>query len=307
MDLNILGTNGFNTKFITCKSNKCCSEPQLKEVKIGGSELTFYYFMQTQQVMSVRDALGYEFIKTNPIQTEAQNILNRLFQDDFGFFDSGKANRVEWFLPKAIKDMKLFLLCFDFSNESLVEASIEYSNEEYWDGKMVLTNKRKFYISKENKVLLQREVAKILEVPFFKQSYTFCDILKNPLFTKSFDGNEPIAMSIIMECTSSTYETTQEMISVMNGFLSEKLHFNGNYSFFDKEIFVNISDVNDDICKNFKEVSFRAFDNDDIDTSFFLSNDLIEKLCIIEIIARRNIKILLQQEENEVKLQSIFR
>ena len=135
---------------------------------------------------------------------------------------------------------------------------------------------------------------------------TFCDILKNPLFTESFDGNEPIAMSIVMECISSTYETTQEMISVMNGFLSEKLHFNGNYSFFDKEIFVNISDVNDDISKNFKEVSFRAFDNDDIDTSFFVSNDLIEKLYIIEAVAERNIKILLEQEENETKLKSIF-
>ena len=44
----------------------------------------------------------------NPIQTEAKNILNKLFQDDFGFFDSGKANRVEWFLPKEIKDMNLF-------------------------------------------------------------------------------------------------------------------------------------------------------------------------------------------------------
>ncbi len=135
---------------------------------------------------------------------------------------------------------------------------------------------------------------------------TFCDILKNPLFTESFDGNEPIAMSIIMDCISSTYKTTQEMISIMNGFLSEKLHFNGNYSFFDKEIFVNISDVNDDICKNFKEVSFRAFDNDDVDTSFFVSNDLIEKLYIIETVAERNIKILLEQEENETKLKSIL-
>lgn len=92
----------------------------------------------------------------------------------------------------------------------------------------------------------------------------------------------------------------------MNDYLSDKLHFNGNYSFFDKEIFVNIVDVNDDISKNFKKVSFRAFDNDDIDTSFFVSNDLIEKLYTIEIVANRNIQILLEQKNNQARLQSIF-
>lgn len=135
---------------------------------------------------------------------------------------------------------------------------------------------------------------------------TFCDLLQNPLFTESIDGNEPITASIIMECISSTYARTQEMISIMNDYLSDKLHFNGNYSFFDKEIFVNIVDVNDDISKNFKKVSFRAFDNDDIDTSFFVSNDLIEKLYTIEIVANRNIQILLEQKNNQARLQSIF-
>ena len=171
---------------------------------------------------------------------------------------------------------------------------------------MWTNTEERIYISPKNKIILQREIAKYLEVPLFKKSYTFCEILKNSLFVNSFDGNESISTNIIMECISSTYKTTQEMISVMNRFLSEKSHFNGNYSFFDKEIFVNISDVNDDISKNFKEVSFRAFDNDDIDTSFFVSNDLIEKLYIIEIVAEHNIQILLKQEENEVKLKSVF-
>lgn len=135
---------------------------------------------------------------------------------------------------------------------------------------------------------------------------TFCDLLRNPLFTESIDGNEPITASIIMECISSTYATTQEMICIMNSFLSAKLHFNGNYRFFDKEIFVNISDVNDDIRKNFKEVSFRVFDNDDIDTSFFVSNDLIEALYTIEFVAERNIRMSAEQEENEIKLKSVF-
>lgn len=172
---------------------------------------------------------------------------------------------------------------------------------------MRTNTEERIYISPKSKIILQREIAKYLEVPFFKKSYTFCEILKNPLFVNSFDGNEPISTNIIMECISSKCETTQEMISIMNRFLSDKLHFNGNHSFFDKEIFVNIADVNDDVCKNFKEVSFRAFDNDDIDTSFFISNDLIEKLYTIEIVAQRNIEMRLEQADNQEKLQSIFR
>lgn len=256
--------------------------------------------------MSVRDTLGYEFIKTNPIQTEAQNILNRLFQDDFGFFDSGRANRVQWFLPNKIKDMDLFVCSSDSLDSSFIQASTEYCIERYCSGKIICNDTKKFYISKKDKVLLQREVAKLLEVSLFKKTYTFCDLLQNPLFTESIDGNEPITTSIIMECISSTYATTQEMICIMDSFLSEKLHFNGNYRFFDKEIFVNISDVNDDIRQNFKEVSFRVFDNDDIDTSFFVSNDLIKALYTIAIVAERNIRMSAEQKENEIKLKSVF-
>jgi hypothetical protein len=275
------------------------------------------------QFMSVRDTLSYEFIKKNPIQTEAKNILNKLFQDDFGFFDSGMANRVQWFLPKEIKDMNLFYLVsskdgvfeedtynmrwFEQANPILattpfIKTTVSPSPEYLWTN-----TEERIYISPKSKIILQREIAKYLEVPFFKKSYTFCEILKNSLFVNSFDGNEPISTNIIMECISSKYETTQEMISIMNRFLSDKLHFNGNHSFFDKEIFVNIADVNDDVCKNFKEVSFRAFDNDDIDTSFFISNDLIEKLYTIEIVAQRNIEMRLEQADNQEKLQSIFR
>ncbi len=88
------------------------------------------------------------------------------------------------------------------------------------------------------------------------------------------------------------------MIIIMNKYLSEKLFFNMNYNFFDKEIFVNAPN---------KTISFEIFDNDDIETSFTISQDIIDAFYQIQIVAEQNIKIRLQQDENHKKLKSILK
>ena len=111
--------------------------------------------------------------------------MNKLFQDDFGFFDSGMANRVQWFLPKEIKDMNLFYLVsskdgvfeeyrrwFEQPNPILattpfIKTTVSPSPECLWTN-----TEERIYISPKNKIILQREIAKYLEVPLFKKSYT---------------------------------------------------------------------------------------------------------------------------------------
>jgi hypothetical protein len=110
--------------------------------------------------MTVIDVLGYECTKTNPITTEAKNILNKLFKDELGFFDSGRANRVEWFLPREIKDMELFVKlddCINFSH-NLIEASNGYERQHFVNGKIITNEKFNFFITQENKDFLKNAI-----------------------------------------------------------------------------------------------------------------------------------------------------
>lgn len=110
--------------------------------------------------MTVRDVLGYEFTKTNPIITEAYTILNKLFKDELGFFDSGRANRVEWFLPTEIKNMKLFIKWDNLLNipHKLIEASNGYEKQHIINGKIITNEKFNFFITQENKDFLKNAI-----------------------------------------------------------------------------------------------------------------------------------------------------
>lgn len=130
--------------------------------------------MITEEI-TVRDALGYEHIKTNPITTEAKNILNKLFKDELGFFDIERANRVEWFLPKEIKDMKLFVKldfvklndCINFSH-NLIEASHGYERQSFLNYQKNKEEKFNLYITQENKDFLKKEIVKFEKSNCFK-------------------------------------------------------------------------------------------------------------------------------------------
>lgn len=240
-------------------------------------------------------------------QNEAQNILNTLFQDDFGYFNCEKIDKIKQSLSSEVLNEKLFFTVEsqnkninveDKCNAILVNET-SYISSQYCLGSDIEINiTKRIYIKQKQKFFLQKEIAKILEVPFLKKSYTLYDILKKPLFTQNFDGNPTVAESIIMECISSNLDITQEMIIIMNKYLSEKLFFNMNYNFFDKEIFVNAPN---------QTISFEIFDNDDIETSFTISQDIIDAFYQIEIVAEQNIKISLQQDENHKKLKSILK
>lgn len=110
--------------------------------------------------MTVRDVLGYDHIKTNPRTTEAKNILNKLFKDELGFFDSGRANRVEWFLPREIKDMELFVKLDDCINipHTLIEASNGYESQSFLNYKKIEEEKFNFFITQENKDFLKNAI-----------------------------------------------------------------------------------------------------------------------------------------------------
>ena len=110
--------------------------------------------------MTVRDVLAYEFTKTNPITTEAYTILNKLFKDELGFFDSGMANRVEWFLPTEIKNMKLFIKWDNLLNipHTLIEASNGYERQLFVNGKIIRNEKFNFFITQENKDFLKNAI-----------------------------------------------------------------------------------------------------------------------------------------------------
>jgi hypothetical protein len=240
-------------------------------------------------------------------QNEAQNILNKLFQDDFGYFNCENVKKVQEFLPDEILNRRLFFVVssqnsninFKDKYNAILVNEISYTSSQYCLGSDIEINiTKRIYIKQKQKFFLQKEIAKILEVSFFKKSYTLYDILKKPLFTQNFDGNPTVAESIIMECISSNLDITQEMIIIMNKYLSEKLFFNMNYNFFDKEIFVNAPN---------KTISFEIFDNDDIETSFTISQDIIDAFYQIQIVAEQNIKIRLQQDENHKKLKSILK
>ena len=112
------------------------------------------------EVITVREALGYQHNKTNPITTEAKNILNKLFKDELGFFDRERANRVEWFLPREIKDMELFVKfddCINFSH-NLIEASYGYERQSFLNYKKIEEEKFNFYIKQENKDFLKNAI-----------------------------------------------------------------------------------------------------------------------------------------------------
>jgi len=124
----------------------------------------FLLFMQIQTI-SVRDALGTQVIKKNPIQTEAQNILNTLFQDSLGFFDSGMANRVEWFLPQNIKELKIFVVNpneEEIQKQLLVLAHKHTNSTFYADGKIENTDYC-LYISEFSKKELRYYISDFLK------------------------------------------------------------------------------------------------------------------------------------------------
>lgn len=240
-------------------------------------------------------------------QNQSQNILNTLFQDDFGYFNCEKIDKIKQSLSSEVLNEKLFFTVEsqnkninveDKCNAILVNETSYISSQYCLCSDIEINITKRIYIKQKQKFFLQREIAKILEVPFFKKSYKLCDILKNPLFTQNFDGNPTIAESIIMECINSNRNVTKEMIVIMNGYLNKKLLFNENYSFFDKEIFVNAPK---------QTISFKAFDNDDIETSFTIQQDIIDAFYKIEIVAEQNINIRLQEDENDAKLKSILK
>jgi len=112
------------------------------------------------EVITVWDALGFDFLKNNPIKTEARTILNKLFENELGFFDEGRANRIEWFLPKEIKNMLLFVKgnnSVAFSNV-LIEASNGYSRLWCENGVTKETERFNFFITSDNKEFLKNAI-----------------------------------------------------------------------------------------------------------------------------------------------------
>ena len=122
----------------------------------------FYYFMQMQTI-SVRAGLGTQVIKTNPIQTEAQNILNTLFQDSLGFFDRGMANRVEWFLPQRTKEMFVVNPTEEEIEKQLLVLAHKHTNSTFYSDEKIENVDYCLYISKYNKAELRYYITEFLK------------------------------------------------------------------------------------------------------------------------------------------------
>jgi hypothetical protein len=112
------------------------------------------------EAITVWDALGFDFLKNNPIKTEARTILNKLFENELGFFDEARANRIEWWLPKEIKNMLLFVKgnnSVAFSNV-LIEASNGYGRIELCENGKYTETKFNFFITSDNKEFLKKAI-----------------------------------------------------------------------------------------------------------------------------------------------------
>jgi hypothetical protein len=112
------------------------------------------------EIITVWNALGFNYLKNNPIKTEARTILNKLFENELGFFDEGRANRIEWFLPKEIKNMPLFVKgnnSVAFSNV-LIQASNVYSWLLCENGVTKEIERFSFFITQDNKEFLKNAI-----------------------------------------------------------------------------------------------------------------------------------------------------
>lgn len=133
---------------------------------------------------------------------------------------------------------------------------------------------------------------------------TFFDMLKNPIFSESSQGNDSIFRRFLENLLPDMdfhdfHNIMKEMCAFSNGYV---LYNKEKYQLFSERIFVNMKYIGSNPTKaniTFETVNFEVFDEDNYETSFSIRTSIVNKL-------KELLEITKLQTQIEHKLSSVF-